>query len=91
MEMYNDEKYRLSRRTKINIFMKMLWPIVTRIALVFAVLFGLQFLIHYYVLVGVGIVAGGFMLKISDDKPLAWGVLIGSILFGVFAYLYGTV
>jgi len=71
--------------------MKMFWPIVTRIALVFAVLFGLQFLIHYYVLVGAGIVAGGFMLKISDDKPLAWGVLIGSIVFGIFAYLYSTV
>ena len=71
--------------------MKMLWPSVTRIALVFAVLFGLQFLIPYYIIAVFGIVAGGFMLKISDDKPLAWGMLIGSILFGVFAFLYGSV
>ena len=71
--------------------MKMLWPIITRIAVVFAVLFGLQFLIPYYILVVAGILAGGFMLKMSDDKPLAWGILIGSILLGVFAYFYGTV
>lgn len=69
----------------------MLWPIITRIAVVFAVLFGLQFLIPYYILVVAGILAGGFMLKMSDDKPLAWGILIGSILLGVFAYFYGTV
>lgn len=71
--------------------MKMLWPVITRTALVFAVMFGLKFLIPYYILVVAGILAGGFMLKISEDKPLAWGLLIGSILLGVFDYLYGNV
>ncbi|MCK6692650.1 MAG: hypothetical protein L6Q97_11180 [Thermoanaerobaculia bacterium] len=71
--------------------MKTLWPIVTRIALVFAVMFGLQFLIPYYILVVAGILAGGFMLRIGEDKALAWGLLIGSILLGIFAYFYGTV
>ena len=66
-------------------------PYLTRFVLVFAVLFGLQFIIPYYFLVGVGVLAGGFMLKTSDDKPLAWALLVGSIVFGVFAYLYGTV
>lgn len=74
-----------------NIAMKTLWPIVTRIALVFAVMFGLQFLIPYYILVVAGILAGGFMLRIGEDKALAWGLLIGSILLGIFAYFYGTV
>lgn len=71
--------------------MKTLWPVVSRIVLVFAVMFGLQFLIPYYILVVAGLLAGGFMLKISEDKALAWGLLIGSILLGVFAYFYGTV
>ena len=71
--------------------MNTLWPILTRIVLVFVVLLGLQYIIPYYFLVGAGILSGGFMIKVSDDKPLAWGLLVGSILFGVFAYLYGTV
>lgn len=71
--------------------MNTLWPILTRIVLVFVALLGLQYIIPYYFLVGAGILSGGFMLKVSDDKPLAWGLLVGSILFGVFAYLYGTV
>jgi hypothetical protein len=32
------------------------------------------------------IAAGLFLYKTSDDKPLAYGVLIGSLLFAGFAY-----
>ena len=71
--------------------MKLLWPVLLRIAAVFLVFLGLQFIIPYYFLVGACILAGGFMLKTSDDRPLALGLLIGSALFGVFAFLYGTV
>ena len=71
--------------------MKQLWPVILRIRIVFAAFLALQYLIPYYFLVSAGILAGGFMLKTSDDRPLALGLLIGSVLFGVFAYLYGTV
>ncbi|MBK6931843.1 MAG: hypothetical protein IPH12_13650 [Saprospirales bacterium] len=71
--------------------MKMLAPILIRIAIVFLAFLGLQFIIPYYFLVGAGALAGAFMLKTSDDRPLALGLLVGSLAFGVFAYLYGTV
>lgn len=71
--------------------MKSVLPVLLRIAGVFVAFLALQYLIHYYLLVGAGLLAGGFMLKASDDRPLALGLLIGSVLFAVFAYLYGTV
>ncbi|MBK9337108.1 MAG: hypothetical protein IPM98_11230 [Lewinellaceae bacterium] len=71
--------------------MKLLVPVLLRVAGVFVAFLGLQFIIPYYFLVGGGLLAGGFMIKTSDDRPLALGLLIGSIIFGVFAYLYGTV
>ncbi|MCC6462267.1 MAG: hypothetical protein IT260_17500 [Saprospiraceae bacterium] len=71
--------------------MKMIWPVTLRTVLVFAVFLGLQFVIPYYFLVGGGLLAGGFMLKTSDDRAFALGLLIGSAVFGVFAYLYGSV
>lgn len=71
--------------------MRIVWPVIIRTAIVFLAFTGLQFIIPYYLLVGAGLLAGGFMYKTSDDKPLALAVLIGSAVFGVFAYLYGTV
>ncbi|TNE66881.1 MAG: hypothetical protein EP344_02205 [Bacteroidetes bacterium] len=71
--------------------MKILWPVLLRILAVFVVFLGLQYLIPYYFLVVAGILAGGFMWMTSDDRPLALGLLIGSVVFGIFAYLYGTV
>lgn len=71
--------------------MKLLLPVLVRIAVVFVAFLGLQFIIPYYFLVAGGLLAGGFMLKTSDDRPLALGLLIGSVVFGVFANLYGTV
>ncbi len=58
-----------------------------RIILVFAAFCGIQYFIHYIVLTIGGFLSGIFMYKTSDDRPLALGVLIGSILFGIFAYI----
>lgn len=79
---------RISPPDKNNSDMKSFLPILIRMVLVFAVLFGLQYLIPYYLLTPAGILAGAFLLKTSDDRPLAWGVLAGSVVFGVFAYLW---
>lgn len=57
-----------------------------RIVLVFAVACGLQYFIPWYFLAAGGVVAGFFMLKTSDDRASALGMLIGSALFGIFAY-----
>lgn len=66
--------------------MKSLIPTLVRTVITFAVFCGLQYIIPYYLLAIGGIVGGVFMLKTSDDRPLALGVLIGSIAFAIFAY-----
>ena len=65
---------------------KMLLPTLLRTIATFALFCALQYIIPYYFLAIGGIIAGFFMLKTSDDRPLALGVLIGSIAFAVFAY-----
>jgi hypothetical protein len=66
--------------------MKSLIPILVRTLGTFAVFCGIQYVIPWYLLAPAGIVAGFFMLKTSNDRSLALGVLIGSIAFAVFAY-----
>jgi hypothetical protein len=66
--------------------MKSIFPTLLRTALVFAVACGLQYFIPWYFLAVGGTVAGFFMLKTSDDRPSALGMLLGSIAFGIFAY-----
>lgn len=66
--------------------MKSILPTLLRAVITFGVFCGLQYLIPYYLLALGGIAAGFFMLKTSDDRPLAIGVLTGSIVFAVFAY-----
>ena len=61
-------------------------PTLLRVIATFAIFCALQYIIPYYFLVVGGIIAGLFMIKTSDDRPLAMGVLIGSIVFAVFAY-----
>jgi len=80
-----------SPQQKTTVIMKVLLPVLVRIAAVFVAFLALQFIIPYYFLVGGGLLAGGFMFKTSDDRPLALGLIIGSVVFGVFAFLYGTV
>ncbi|MBL7783435.1 MAG: hypothetical protein JNM22_19540 [Saprospiraceae bacterium] len=64
----------------------MIIPTLLRTIATFALFAALQYIIPYYFLAIGGIIAGFFMLKTSDDRPLALGVLIGSILFAIFAY-----
>lgn len=70
--------------------MQKIWPTALRTIVVVAVFGGLQFLIYYPFLVGGGLLAGGFIFKTSNDRPLALGLLIGSVLFGLWAYFFGT-
>ncbi|MCW5923148.1 MAG: hypothetical protein KIS77_12425 [Saprospiraceae bacterium] len=67
--------------------MKSLVPVLVRIIAVFAVFWVLLFFIPYPLLVVGGIAAGFFLYKTSDDRPLAFGLLIGSVCFGIYAYL----
>lgn len=66
--------------------MKSLFPILVRTLVTFGIFAGLQYVIPWYLLAPAGIVAGFFMLKTSNDRPTALGVLIGSISFAIFAY-----
>ena len=66
--------------------MSTFFPTLLRIAGTFLVFCALQYIIIWYLLAPAGIVAGLFMLKTSDDRPMALGILIGSIAFAIFAY-----
>ena len=66
--------------------MQTLIPTLLRIAGSFLVFCVIQYVIPWYLLAPAGIVAGFFMLKTSDDRPMSLGVLIGSIAFAIFAY-----
>lgn len=71
--------------------MKDALPILIRAAFTFVVFLVLQYKIPYYLLVAGGAGAAAFMWKTSDDRQLTLGVLIGSLAFGFFAFLYGEV
>lgn len=61
-------------------------PVFLRILGTFAVFCAVQYVIPWYLLAPAGVVAGFFMLKTSDDRPMSLGILIGSIAFAIFAY-----
>ena len=71
--------------------MRFFWPVLLRTAIVFAVFAALQYLIPYYLLAVPGLLAGVFLLQTSDDRPLAIGLIAGSVLFGVFAFIMSRV
>jgi hypothetical protein len=71
--------------------MKLFFPVLLRALLVFAIACGVQYLIPWYFLAGGGVAAGFFMLKTSDDRPMALGMLIGSVAFGIFAWLMAQI
>lgn len=66
--------------------MKSIVPTLIRAVITFVIFCALQYLIPWYLLALGGIAAGLFMFKTSDDRPLAIGVLAGSIAFAIFAY-----
>ena len=66
--------------------MQSFFPTLLRTVGTFAVFCVLQYIIPWHLLTIGGTVAGAFMLKTSDDRPMALGALVGSIAFGIFAY-----
>lgn len=62
-----------------------------RTVLVFGSFLGIQYFVPYYFLAIGGILGGAFVLKTSDDRPTGLALIIGSILFAIFAYLWGQV
>ena len=71
--------------------MNNLFSIAVRALFTFVAFLAIQFIIPYYYLAIGGLLAGIFIWKTGDDKALAFGLMIGSAVFGVFAYVYGTV
>jgi hypothetical protein len=71
--------------------MKDFFSIAVRAAFTFVAFLLLQYKVPYYLLVLGGIAAAGFMWKTNDDRALTLGVLIGSALFGIFAFFFGNV
>jgi hypothetical protein len=67
--------------------MKDLFSILVRTAFTFVAFSVIQYKIPWYLLVFGGIAAGLFLLKTGDDRALAIGMLVGSILFGIFAFV----
>ncbi len=65
--------------------MKDIFSIFVRAAFTFVAFTIIQYQVPYYFLVLGGLAAGFFMLKTSDDRPLALGILIGTGLFGAWA------
>lgn len=72
-------------------FMKDFFSIAVRAAFTFVAFLIIQYKIPYYFLVLGGVGAAAFLWKTSDDRALTLGVLIGAILFGVFAFWFGRV
>jgi hypothetical protein len=67
--------------------MKNLFSIIVRAAFTAVALAVIEYQIPYYFLVFGGLAAGFFMLKTSDDRELSIGILAGTILFGVYAFV----
>ncbi|MCC6410474.1 MAG: hypothetical protein IT270_02370 [Saprospiraceae bacterium] len=70
--------------------MKRALPIAIRAAFTFFAMKVIVYMIPYYFLTFGGIVAGLFLFKTGDDRNLGVGMLIGSIAFGIFEYLYNN-
>jgi hypothetical protein len=51
----------------------------------------LQFFFHWGVLVAGGVIGAWFFGRVMGSKRSGWGMLIGTILFGVFAVQFGSV
>ncbi len=66
----------------MNEFLK----IALRVVVTFGVLCAVQYFIIWYLIAPATVAAGVFLLKTGDDRPTALGVLIGGIVFGIFAW-----
>jgi hypothetical protein len=71
--------------------MNQIFSILVRAAFTFVAFLAIQYVFHYMVLVAAGLLGSLFFWKMNDDRVMGLGVMIGTVVFGVFAYLYGTV
>jgi hypothetical protein len=71
--------------------MNQIFSILVRAAFTFVAFLAIQYVFHYMVLVAAGLLGSLFFWKMNGDRVLGIGVLIGTLAFGVFAYLYGSV
>lgn len=71
--------------------MNQAFSIFVRATFTFVAFLVIQYLIPYYFLVAAGLLAGAFMWKTSTDRALGIGMVIGTVAFGLFAFLYGQV
>jgi hypothetical protein len=67
--------------------MKHLLSILLRAAFTFVAFLVIQYQVPYYILVFGGIAAGFFMLKTGEERTLSLGIISGSIVFGIFAFV----
>jgi hypothetical protein len=74
--------------------MKDWFSILVRVLFTFVAFAVLQYKFYYPVLAIGGLLGGLFVLKATDDRPLGLGLIIGSVLFGIFAFamerIYGV-
>lgn len=71
--------------------MNALFSILVRAAFTFVAFLVIQYAVPYYFLVSGGLLAAVFSWFAGSDRNLALGIGIGSVLFGIFAALYGNV
>ena len=77
----------MQRYTFALLTMKDLFSIIVRTAFTFTAFAVIQYMVPWYLLVAGGIAAGFLLLKTGDDRALAIGLLAGSIIFAIFAYI----
>lgn len=65
--------------------------IAIRAVFTFVAFLVLQYMIPYYFIAPAGLLVGAFLWKTGEDSALGIGMAIGSVAFGIFAYLYGQV
>lgn len=71
--------------------MNQAFAILVRAAFTFVAALIIQYVIPWYFLAAGGLLVGLFLWKTGDDRALGLGVVLGSVVFGIFAWLYGSV
>jgi hypothetical protein len=72
---------------KHHFCMKDWFSILVRTLFTFVAFSVIQFQIPPHFLVIGGLLGGFFALKTTDDRPLGLGVLIGTVLFAIYAFV----
>lgn len=65
----------------------MIKQVAIKVITIFAAFFVAQWFIPYYVLVVGALFAGFFSRRMSEDASWSYALIIGGVLFGIFAYV----